>query len=323
MNWETVACDLCGSTDSRLVFQVEDTNYHFEGIFNLVKCLSCGLVYINPRPDARSIGLYYPEDYVCFKNGGAIHTALDENDPFTSTVCRLGVKTGRLLDVGCGVGDFLVSAHVSGWQVAGVEPNQYARNRCNSRLGWEAVHSTLEEASFPSQRFQVVTLWHVLEHLHSPKAALAEIHRILMPGGLIAIAAPNFDSLGRRVRGRQWFFIAAPRHLYHFTQDTLSRYLAQAGFKVECVYFHPGVKSLSSTKARSARRLILDWWQRPVTRLPNAGDAVVSSDSVRVMAGNMKARLRQTATQIVLYPLAWLIAQMRMGREITVYARRQ
>lgn len=323
MNWETVACDLCGSTDSRFVFQVEDTNYHFEGIFSLVKCLSCGLVYLNPRPDVKAIGLYYPEDYRCFKNGGVIRTALDEKDPFVSTICQLGVKTGRLLDVGCGTGDFLVSAHLSGWQVAGVEPNEYARNRCNSRLGWEAVHSTLEEAAFPSQRFQVVTLWHVLEHLHSPKAALAEIHRILVPGGLVVIAVPNFNSLDRRIRGRQWLFIAAPRHLYHFTQDTLSRYLTQASFKMECLYFHPGMESLSATKARSARRLMLDWWQRPVARLPNAGDAPVGSDSAPVMAGNMKDRLIPTATQIVLYPLAWLIAKMRLGREITIYARRQ
>jgi SAM-dependent methyltransferase len=322
MGWETVACDLCGSRDNRLVLRVKDTNCHFEGVFNVVKCLSCGLVYLNPRPDARSIGRYYPKDYRCFQNGKAIRRDLDKISPFISSICQLGVTPGRILDIGCGAGDFIVSAHQSGWQVAGVEPNEPARNRCNSRLGWEAVQPTLEEAAFPSQSFQVVTLWHVLEHTHSPKETLAEVHRILAPDGLIAIAVPNFGSIDRRIRGRRWFYIAAPRHLYHFTQDTLSRYLTEAGFKVAQVYFRPRWNILPSNILRLAHRLMVDWWEISMTCMPKAGKTALSCDSGAPMPGNMKNTWRRTATRII-YPLAWLIAQMLMGIEIAVCARRQ
>jgi 2-polyprenyl-3-methyl-5-hydroxy-6-metoxy-1,4-benzoquinol methylase len=322
MGWETVACDLCGSRDNRLVLQVQDTNCHFEGVFNIVQCLSCGLVYLNPRPDARSIGRYYPEDYRCFQSGKAIRRDLDKISPFISSLCQLGVKPGRILDIGCGAGDFIVSAHQSGWQVAGVEPNEPARHRCNSRLGWEAVQPTLEEAAFPAQSFQVVTLWHVLEHTNSPKETLAEVHRILAPGGLVAIAVPNFDSIDRRIHGRGWFFLAAPRHLYHFTQDTLSQYLGRAGFKVVQVFFRPRWNILPSKILSSARNFMLNWWEISTIRLPNAPDTITSGDSKPPMAEHWKKRRGHTATRIT-YPLAWLAAQMLMGIEIAVCARRQ
>jgi 2-polyprenyl-3-methyl-5-hydroxy-6-metoxy-1,4-benzoquinol methylase len=137
---------------------------------------------------------------------------------------------GRLLDVGCGSGTYLRAMRDLGWEVCGVEVNAEAARLARERWGLDVRQGTLEEAGLPGSEFDVITFWHTLEHLPSPRRALAECRRLLRPGGLIMLETPNCAGPGARLFGERWFHLDAPRHLYAFTPDTLRRLLAQLGF---------------------------------------------------------------------------------------------
>lgn len=136
----------------------------------------------------------------------------------------------RVLDVGCGNGEFLLRARRFGWPaVAGVEPDEDARAHA-TEAGVEARAGLLDEATFPPGSFSALTLGHVIEHVHDPGALLAACRSVLRPGGLIWIATPNLDAGSHRALGRDWLAVEAPRHLALFTRASLTRAVRAAGF---------------------------------------------------------------------------------------------
>jgi 2-polyprenyl-3-methyl-5-hydroxy-6-metoxy-1,4-benzoquinol methylase len=140
---------------------------------------------------------------------------------------------GRLLDVGCGTGNFLAQMRERGaWKVFGLDVNQKAVRYARQRLQIEAFCGTLTDAQYPSAFFDVVTLWNVLEHLHSPIRTLEEVRRVLRPGGALILSVPNSRSMDARLFGPHWIGLDPPRHLYTFDQRTLRLLLAQAGFRI-------------------------------------------------------------------------------------------
>ncbi len=141
----------------------------------------------------------------------------------------LNRKSGRVLDVGCGNGDFLLSLKRRGWKVHGVEFSAEAAELARSR-GIDVVHGELKSAAFPDGFFDVVTLWHVAEHLPDPLAEFAEVRRILRDDGLFVLEVPNSDCLTLRLCGTRWRPLDVPRHLQHFTPATLERALTKVGF---------------------------------------------------------------------------------------------
>ena len=139
------------------------------------------------------------------------------------------LKTGhRLLDVGCGKGRFLAYAARHGWDVFGLEPAENGREIARHRLG-ERVVASLDELPSDKQ-FDVITLWHVLEHVSEPTSLLTEIHPHVAPGGVLCIAVPNFDSLQARIGGRSWGHLDVPRHRVHYTPQTIRRTLERSGY---------------------------------------------------------------------------------------------
>lgn len=324
-----VECDFCGADDTALVFQATDTNYHFDGVFSIVQCKQCGLVYLNPRPDENAIGLYYPgADYTCFKTIKE-SSGFGQSNPFACMIRALGVDSGRLCDIGCGIGDFLAAAQCSGWEVAGVEINDYARKLSSERLGEKAVCSSLEKARFPSEAFDVVTLWHVLEHLPSPRRALTEIHRILKIGGVLALAVPNFDSIERRIWRANWIAVMAPTHFFHFAKASLAHYLEATGFQVVCVQQQPGAISLASNLLRSLRILLLDRVARKASHLDTVHSSVEPFaqrpkryDASAYRVGQQTKDRVRGATMKLFYPIAWVIAALGLGPELMLYARK-
>ena len=132
-----VPCDYCGSTATKLVFETNDTNYHFPGTFRVVSCRQCGLVFLNPRPSDDEIEALYPDgDYSCFHVEGSCK-ALSPTHPTLTTAAARGLTIHCICDVGCGIGDFLCAAQQAGLHVYGVEPNRYARvpQHCGDKLG--------------------------------------------------------------------------------------------------------------------------------------------------------------------------------------------
>jgi 2-polyprenyl-3-methyl-5-hydroxy-6-metoxy-1,4-benzoquinol methylase len=236
---ESVNCNLCGSTLAVEIYKVSDYQMDRNRVTaRIVRCQNCGLVYQNPRPSLSEISVHYPpeSEFYC-ENPSAdapallrrvITLGLDKR----SALVNRWKPMGRLLDIGCSVGLFLENmASRPGWQVMGVEPSSIAANIAHKH-GLDVFTGTLQQASFPNDSFDVVTMWDVLEHLHDPIASLVEIRRILNTNGVLVVRVPNLDSWNARVFGQYWAGLDAPRHLYVFSEDTLQRLLTKAGFRV-------------------------------------------------------------------------------------------
>ncbi len=221
----SVDCPQCRSGPGAELFEVAEPLSGDR--FRVRRCSRCSLVFVSPRPDDERLAAYYPEEYF-----GSRHSI------FNSVSMALRVLAlpapppgGRVLDIGCGRGDFLRSCRRRGWQVVGVE--QEAAPILQSPAPDFEVIPTDRLGELPDESFDVVTLWHVLEHLAEPRATLAQVVRLLRPGGRLVVEVPNFESWQARMGPRQWFHLDVPRHLLHFERSTLDAMLESEGLKPE------------------------------------------------------------------------------------------
>lgn len=226
---EEVECNLCGSDQWRTLRTVPLQRFGPPGSFNLVQCQGCGLLYLNPRPSPEEMKDYYPQAYREYRAsiGKSVHRRYQEEK---LRKVQAHSRGGRLLDVGCADGSFLQMAQQAGWEVRGVELAEDSAVYAREALGLDVFKGELSEAGFPAEHFDVVTFWHVLEHLHNPLRELLEAHRILKPDGLLIVEVPNIASWQARLFKTNWRALDTPRHLYHFSPDTLKAMLAEAGF---------------------------------------------------------------------------------------------
>jgi SAM-dependent methyltransferase len=230
----TTSCALCGSTRHRALFEGRDWLYGQTVQAEILQCDECGLVYLWPRP-ARPQD-YYPDEY-------APHVGpRDSADIAYSAGHRQGLLrkarlvsqygSGPLLDVGCAAGDFLaVVQGLADRPLWGTDISDRAVRRARQRFGINAWVSTVPPLSLPDESVSVVTLWHVLEHLPQPLAALRDIARVLRPDGVLVLACPMVDSWEAGLFGRYWAGYDAPRHLFAYSRQTLPRMLQNAGFE--------------------------------------------------------------------------------------------
>ena len=244
--WEECGCPLCGSDKSSMVLEAPDPIAEGgPGLwFAVVRCRQCRLTYTNPRPSADSIGQFYPADYRphrLSKRGAGSRAPRHFWSLVFGRPCnpRRGTLpwngTGRLLDFGCGGGGFLKRMADLGWQVTGVDSAANAVRRIRRDYEIPALLGSLPHPELSPASFDVVTMWHSLEHVHRPLAVLREARRLLIPGGRLIVAVPNLESLPYHLFGRSWFGLDLPRHLTHFTPRTLTAMLEAAGFRVEPV----------------------------------------------------------------------------------------
>jgi SAM-dependent methyltransferase len=251
------ACPICQHSNLMPAFDVKDYTVSHE-TFHLVKCASCHFLFTNPRPDKTEIGAYYKsEDYISHTNSksGLINTlyqwarkrAINGKLRLLEEVCE-GPRT--LLDYGCGTGEFLSAAVSRGWTGAGLEPDSGAREqaRNNYRLNVEDPDALKR---LPDGQFGAITLWHVLEHVHDLQETLAELKRCLASNGSLIIAVPNAEALEAVHYGTHWAAYDVPRHLYHFTQDSMIRLTQQHGLRcvtINGLFFDPYYISLLSER---------------------------------------------------------------------------
>lgn len=140
---------------------------------------------------------------------------------------------GALLDVGCGNGEFLVRMRGRGWAVKGVEPDPTSAAFATTHHGLDVISGTVEDAGLQRDAFDVVTMSHVIEHVHDPIEVLKECKRLLKPGGRLIVVTPNRQSLGRVVFRSRWHGWDVPRHLYAFSRRSLRACAARAGLEVD------------------------------------------------------------------------------------------
>lgn len=233
---EEVSCVVCGADDADRLYVGQDRLHGIEGVFQLVRCRCCGLVYLRPRPSKKEIGRYYPDDYRAYTGDhdlGALARLTRRLGTEKKCKAVTGMRgKGEILDVGCATGQFLSMMRDKGWVTRGIEVSQYAALYAKEKLQLEVFPGELHEAGFPEKQFDVVTMWHVLEHLHDPVATLVQVHRVLKDDGLLMVSVPNIECLQARIFGQFWAGLDVPRHLYVFSPQTLERLFERAGFRL-------------------------------------------------------------------------------------------
>lgn len=237
-----VACPLCGADDTTLRYAGTlhsttpanaaaylCTNLGYGKHHPIVQCRRCGLVYANPRYSARQLTQAYQEVIDPLyeeEREGRVLTFQRHLRPIEAMV---GAHHGkRILDVGAYTGVFVEIAAQRGWDAYGVELSTWAATLCRER-GLKVFNGTLEAAQFPSDFFDVVTAWDVVEHLDAPRELLKEIYRVLKVGGIAVIHTIDIDAPFARLMGRHWPWLME-MHLVYFSRRTLAAMLSDVGF---------------------------------------------------------------------------------------------
>lgn len=208
--------------------------------FQLVHNEELDMLETIPQPSANTLSEYYKsEDYIShtdskrnwfekayhFVRGMALKRKLKLINSFP-------VSGKTILDVGCGTGDFLQTAKNNSWNVYGIEPNEKARAIANSKTKNQVFDTnTLQE--FESGTFDVITLWHVLEHLPNLETEIQNLNRLLKPEGRLVIAVPNFKSYDAKHYNAFWAAYDVPRHLWHFSQTSISKLFSKHNLEIE------------------------------------------------------------------------------------------
>lgn len=220
-------CPSCGHTQFQNHLIATDHLVSSES-FALVKCEKCQLVFTNPRPDESNISKYYHSEqyYSHHQSLSPIGIAYSLAKHFTlrwkvNLISKYSYEPARLLDYGCGTGDFIKKAQDKAWQITGVEKDpdalHQAQNKTNTTIYRD--HLSLEGS------FEIITLWHVMEHIHDLKTTFGTITRRLTKDGHLLIALPNILSEDSEKYGEHWAGLDVPRHLYHFTKYSFNQFI--------------------------------------------------------------------------------------------------
>jgi len=247
------ACPCCGSSSRDCILEdAQDliTSSTPPGFFGIWKCLTCSSTYLSPRPTSEHLALYYPEDEyyplaerrVSSSHRWAAtvkqHLRFLLSLPYSvrfgraeSTVAPFGQC--RMLEIGFGHGIYLREMHRLGWEVYGCDISRHKVEQLKRELGGDHVFlGRIEDISLAPESFDLIVLWHVIEHLHEPRLMLDRIRGLLRPGGRLMIGTPNVHSIEARILRRWWIGFEVPRHLIVFSQKALVQLLVDQGFEV-------------------------------------------------------------------------------------------
>jgi SAM-dependent methyltransferase len=232
-------CPVCGSSHFESFLTCKDYTVSGE-FFNIVSCSSCSFKFTNPRPSDSEIGNYYKsESYVSHSNTkkGLInklyHVVRKKTLKDKLRLISKYVSRGTILDYGCGTGMFLRTCQVAGWDSLGFEPDADARKIAGSE-GLTVCSSKQEiAAALRGAKLDIITLWHVLEHVTDLQPTLQFFNDSLSEKGRLIIAVPNHTSYDAVHYKQFWAGYDVPRHIYHFSPDTIQKLLSGFGFKLE------------------------------------------------------------------------------------------
>ncbi|WP_373514683.1 class I SAM-dependent methyltransferase [Persicitalea sp.] len=255
-------CPVCQSAQFDDFLKVKDHTVS-QAEFQIVACGVCGFKFTNPRPPAEEIGQYYESaEYISHHDEARdlMSTIYNKVRDHTTQqkinlLDRAVEKKDNLLDVGSGAGFFLSQAKAAGWQVTGTEPNSQARDIGQNRVG-EDIYETIEDSFFANKKYDAITMWHVLEHVHRLNETLAWLHEHLAPKGKLFIAVPNPESDDAQAFKENWAAYDVPRHLYHFSKKSMQQLAKKHGFLVQEIlpmWFDAYYVGLLSTRYQSGK----------------------------------------------------------------------
>ena len=237
ITWESVACPSCGSAREEGFLLVPAERDATE--YRLVRCRDCGLVYLNPRPDEKSLIHLYPQEYEPYRapvpRSSSRFRTISKHwfRPNSNSLTAVAFHgRGRLLDYGCGSGWYAHRMRNLGWQVTGMDFSAHAARQVERRYGIQVLTGTLPHPQVKAESFDVISMGAVLEHVHDPHRVIAAACQALRPNGRLLVAVPNLAGWGFRFFGRDWYGLELPRHLLHFTPATLRRLVEAHGLEV-------------------------------------------------------------------------------------------
>ena len=219
---EEISCIICGSTQRTEFIHLSDRLADQSGkVYYLVQC-SCGFVYLNPRPTESEIGAFYKHpEYEPYLGDGLLYRMVQnwalrwKYKKISRTNNRV---KGKLLDIGGGQGGFCSYMKKKGWDTTLQDPNDVVGNRKNNN-DLKTIRSLCDLKD--DDKYELITLWHSLEHIHNIEDLYHRIQKHLKSEGILVVAVPNLDAPERKYFNEDWAPYDAPRHLYHFTPDNL------------------------------------------------------------------------------------------------------
>jgi SAM-dependent methyltransferase len=226
---ESRACIVCGHEGTEALLQAPDRFHGREVIYSLVRCSSCSLVWLDNAPKPEDMWQHYGQDYDR-KIAVAGETSPERWRDRRATL-NLYKQSGAILDLGCSSGSFLETLKGGNWDLYGVEMSTESANRALARCGAKVFVGDILDAPFKPASFDAITCCHVFEHLYHPREVLTKVSQWLKPGGIFYANMPNIDSAGMRVFKSYWYALELPRHLYHFSPNSLSRLASSVGLE--------------------------------------------------------------------------------------------
>ena len=235
---EKISCPACGTLEHSTLLKSKD--YRFKTTdesFNIVKCSQCNFVFLNPMPDKTDIIRFYASDFNKEDQTLPYKVVIE---PFfklleSSTIGLLKkYKTeGRILDIGCGNGSFILTMQNYGYDIWGCELNPDAKKYTAASLNGRILYKDIKECNFAPKSFDIITMFHSLEHIHDLGGLFREISRVLKDEGILYICVPNMDFFEYHIFRAYYYNLEVPRHLYFFTKKSLKDALLKGGFKVD------------------------------------------------------------------------------------------
>jgi 2-polyprenyl-3-methyl-5-hydroxy-6-metoxy-1,4-benzoquinol methylase len=289
-----------------------DRLHDLPGQFSVVRCRQCGLMRTSPRPSPETIGFYYPPDYGPYK-GTIVATGVSRNgwkahfvqigkalfDTKAATLPKM--PTGRLLEIGCASGSFLHVMAQRGWDVEGIEFSSDAAATARA-LGYQIETGAVETVEKPSDYFDLVIGWMVVEHLHDPIASLKKLARWTRAGGMLAISVPNAGSFEFGLFGARWYALQVPTHLFHYDPNTIRALLDASGWRITKIQHH---RTIANLIASTGYWLFDHGYRRTGQTLINFPER----------GGRLGA--------ILLFPISFVLALFGQTGRMTIWAQRK
>lgn len=262
--WEALeSCPVCGSSSFERAFGADDLHHETTTNVTVEKCHECSAGFTNPRPTREGILDFYPAGYEQHQG----HTEGGIDSSFVSRSLRASFRPlrellspprrveladiegpGRVLDVGCGRGRFLSSMAERGWEAHGIDVERDAIDITNDNAGVSATRSRIQDYE-AREPFDLLTMWHTLEHIHNPQEVLDSAAKLLRTTGRLLIEVPNLDSFLASQFPRYWYDLDVPRHLVHYTPQSLRILCQNSGFEIDSFHWRPSARSLVGTFA--------------------------------------------------------------------------
>lgn len=338
---EAVPCPLCGASERRDVMVTKDYLFDIPGSWTISTCQNCQHLHLSPRPTVAALPSCYPDNYGPHQSVPAVSSdraagSADANDndsaqrravPWylkylplrripglkslyywltddrSQPVPQLpeGSASPRILELGCATGTYLARLTAAGWRPVGIELSEAASEKARA-AGFDVHTGTLDDYSGGQSDFDAVAAWMVLEHVFDPIRTLRQLHDHLRPGGRLLISVPNAGCWERFVFGSSWYGWEPPRHLHHFTPPQIRRILERAGFcNVTIVHQRNALYLIGSLGIMLFRIPFLRAVGLRLIRYPEQPNMWI---------------------QLMLSPLAHLLAAIRQGGRLTVFAER-